>query len=326
MNNEPSIIPEGIKPFKTKFGFYIFLVCLFFSTLLWLVIKFSKDYEIRQEVHISFVHVPEGKFITQADTVIHYSIKANGFKLLTENTHKQHRLQLDVSNYPSYTNSPLRQVVKINTKDLSPQIIAQYRHIEALYDMSLDEILIVMEAANSKKIPVRHSFTYSLEKPNYLYGDVKISPDSVVVYGGKQIIEQISEVYTIDTVLGTLSESRSFSLPLKFNDLNGCYLSHNQVNIHIPIEKYTEKELTVPIQTTEFQDNRHLKLFPEKVQVIFLTALNDYNDISPSMFEVVVDTSNINNATLLPVIVRSMPPRIIFTRSVPESVEFIIVQ
>jgi len=326
LNKEATIIPEGIKPFKSKYGLYVFMVCLFFSTLLWLVIKFSKEYEIREEVYLTFVNVPEGKLIVQADTIINYTIKANGFRLITEKIGKPHRLTIDVSAYPIHQASSQRQSVRIKSSNLTQKILELYHYDYPLTELAPVEAHILMEAAFSKKIPVKKQFSFRTEQPYLIYGAVEMAPDSVMVYGSRQIIGMINEALTIDTALGTLTESISTNISLLQPQMRGAYYSHNQIALNIPVEKFTEKELTLPIGPVVLSDGRRLKMFPENTQLTILTALKDYNDMQPSLFEISVDTTHIKSSNTLPVSVINFPQRVFIQKLNPERVEFIVVE
>jgi hypothetical protein len=69
--------------------------------------------------------------------------------------------------------------------------------------------------------------------------------------------------------------------------------STDKVDVYIPVEKFTEGVIEVPVQPTNLAKGFSLKTFPDKVKVRYMVSLSRYNKISPAMFKAVVDASGL---------------------------------
>ena len=59
-------------------------------------------------------------------------------------------------------------------------------------------------------------------------------------------------------------------------------LSADSVEIFIPVEKFTEGEVQIPVSFLSEMNN--IKLFPEIVTVTYIVALKDYQKVNKDLF------------------------------------------
>ena len=98
-----------------------------------------------------------------------------------------------------------------------------------------------------------------------------------------------------------------------------------KVLLKIDVEKYTEKEIKVPIQIRNKPNNVNVKLFPSDINLICLVGLSEFETLNASNFNVAVDFKEITAENKnLTVQVVSMPSNVELVRFSPESVEFLI--
>ena len=91
------------------------------------------------------------------------------------------------------------------------------------------------------------------------------------------------------------------------------------------MEKYTEKEIKIPVVVINKPDNVNIKLFPSEVKVTCLVGLSEFEDLTANDFKAVVDFNNANGDTKnLNVKIEQKSSFIQLVRFTPESVEYLI--
>lgn len=309
---------------KSRYNIYVFLVCLFFSSFIWLIIKFSQEYNVVVKIGIDYINVPKDKFITKADTSFSITLKANGLKLLTKKISKYERININLSNIKFNKNSKNHFFGNVELKSyVNNLVLIKFPFIKSVVSISPEVLSLEMDYAYSKKVPVKALYSYSLEKQYFLYGDIKIKPDSVYVFGSKSKIDKIGFIETDSIDFGMLNESVDNFLSLKSCSNFNYHISNKNVKIYIPVEKFTEKELKVPIIVPPNKLRNNIRIFPDNAKITFMVAIKDYKSITPDMFKISIDTLEMNNNTILPVLLETSPPFVKVNKIFPDEVEFI---
>jgi hypothetical protein len=103
-------------------------------------------------------------------------------------------------------------------------------------------------------------------------------------------------------------------------------LQYNVENVEVvaPVEKFTEKTLSVPIEAVNLPSNLILKTFPGYITVSTMVAVSDYTKLSPDQFRAIVDYNEISTQKKLKVSLLKAPDYIVNTKFVPKTVEFLI--
>ncbi|NJK94693.1 MAG: hypothetical protein HC905_07035 [Bacteroidales bacterium] len=99
-----------------------------------------------------------------------------------------------------------------------------------------------------------------------------------------------------------------------------------EVDILIPVEKYTEKTLSVPIEVVNLPSDLILKTFPGYVSISAMVAVTDYSKLNSDLFRVIVDYNDIDpqRTRKLKVNLVKSPGFIVNTKFTPKNVDFII--
>jgi len=289
--------------------------------------KLSKNYNFKIELHIDYINIPNDKYISRADSIINIACKATGFYLFTKKIHTTDIISVDLKNIHFSKNNRNKYYSKINLFNIAEHYIdTHYPFAEQTDINNKDYLYIELDYAFSKKIPIKARYSFTLEKQFYLYDSVRIIPDSITVYGSKAKINKLESIETDSMSFTNLKESVEDFLKIKDERSYSCRFSHNNVKIIIPIEKFTETELTIPIRITDNNLKHKIKIFPETVKVFAMVATKDYNNITPEMFRVTIDTTDMNKKNSLAVVLQSAPSYVKVNRITPETVEFIFIK
>jgi len=323
LNKQNQKIQQQAQQRKSKYNIYVFLVCLFVATFIWLLIKFSKDYDFQVKIAIEYVNIPNDKYITNADTLVTITLNVNGPYFLTKKILRKANLSVDLSEVSFTKKSRGNFITSIDIKKVIGDFVKnEYPYANRLTSVMPEALQLELEAAAVKKVPVIVPYVYTLEKQHYLYGSIKIIPDSIYVYGSTSKIEKINAITTDTVKAAKLSANFEVVAELKNSGLFGYHMSHKKVKLFIPVEKYTEAEYNLPVVLPSEFENK-LRLFPETVKVFALVAIKDYKNITDDMFCIMANTDNIEHKTTLPLYLERFPPNVKINRITPDKVEFI---
>lgn len=178
----------------------------------------------------------------------------------------------------------------------------------------------------SKRVPVKLISDFTFDKQFEISSDIEITPSHVEIYGPRQLLDEINEVETEELKIKNLHESTEKAIKLnQFSDKN-LSLNATEVLVRIPVEKFTEGTLEVPIEAKNVKKGFNVKFIPDKIRVKYLVALSRYNDPGVEMFRAVVDFSKVESEASSKVKV-DLVKEPAFVRSVsytPQRVDYIL--
>ncbi|MBI4648100.1 MAG: hypothetical protein HY738_16320 [Bacteroidia bacterium] len=123
---------------------------------------------------------------------------------------------------------------------------------------------------------------------------------------------------------GIINNTIKKSVPVKkYNNVN---YSKNKVTVEIPVEKYTEASMKIPIEAINQPDNIQLQVIPQEITVNYFVCLSYYERISPDDFTAIIDYSSINNSigNRLDVKLIKFPEFIANIKYKPKSIDYLI--
>jgi len=102
-------------------------------------------------------------------------------------------------------------------------------------------------------------------------------------------------------------------------------VSPQKVILKIEVEKFTEKELKIPITIRNKPENTTVKLFPSEVKILISVGLSEFDKIKPTDFEASVDFNTIEDGMQdIAVTIDKNPVSNQVIRYNPERVEFLV--
>ncbi|MCK9616328.1 MAG: hypothetical protein M0R21_00670 [Lentimicrobiaceae bacterium] len=313
---------------KLRFKVTVFIVCLIISICTWLVIKLSKDYNVILDYPVTFSHFPkELVMINQIDSNLHLNVSIKGFEYIFKKyfiKNKNLNIQLpDLS--PSKKKEDYHALLL--TSELLSQIQTQTNLSNRLISIQPDTLFFRMEKRHYKKVPVHLNLNLEFKKQYQLYDNIACEPDSIIISGTLEEISKIQKVETQKKGLSNVEKSETFSVKIKRPKTRvPVKLSKNTVNVFVPVERFTESSLLLPIDLNMFPEY-HLRTFPDKAKIIFRVAMKDYKKIDPAMFAITVDPVGITTgASKLDIVVHKYPYFISNIVIDPKSVEYILLK
>lgn len=302
-----------------QFSSIFFFVAV--AALLWLVIKLSANYVVTEPLTLNMKDAPSDLIITNETQKINVTLSTSGFELLNYYFKPSSRRKVDISleEVPLHKDS---EGTYSFSSSFAKENVAKFLTIEP-NEVSFDDnrIILNMEQLDSIRVKVTPNLQLSYEKQYNRHGKIQVNPDFVTIYGPKNKLKSIDNVYTQSVEIKNINSNIDIDVPLQLDEMINT--NNKNVNIKVFVEKYTEAIANVKINNTS---QKKLRLFPDKVKVKYIVSLTDYNIINDKSFVINIDTADIlpeNN--LLPVYLVDYPNNTKITSIEPKEVEYIII-
>lgn len=306
---------------------FIFVVCVLIASLLWLVSAMGKRYETTVSMPIQYTNLPKDKILVNAPPAkVDVTLEGYGFTLL------RHKIQLTINpinfNLRLFTNNQMGRSedteLPIKLSNYIPQISRQISAEINILDIAPETIVFHFDQLVSVKKRVTPNFDLSFQNQYFLLDSVKFIPDSVLVTGPKSLVDSIKTITTIHQrfkdINATVREKR-----IKLQKPDQVVIAPGRVATEIPVSLYTEYTQEIPLSKINVPDSINLVLFPGRVKIKCIVAVDNYPNLTPSGFILGIDFNNLNPETnKFPVIVYRSPAFIKSLSIYPLEVEYLI--
>ena len=316
---------ERIRSFllsKKSREFLIFLFFVFVSFSFWLLQVLNDDYETELTIPLKLKNVPENVVLTsELPKELKVGVKDRGTVLVNYMLGQTiYPVTIDFAEYQGKGGQ-----VRIPSKTLSKRIGGQLNQSTKLFAIRPDTLDLIYTRGEGKKLPVKMRGEVKAERQYYI-SDILCSPDSVMVYAPKEILDTMVCAYTEPLYIENVSDTvrhRVSLLPVK-----GARFTPAYSDITFLVDVYSEKSVEVPVVGANFPADKVLRTFPSKVQVTFQVGLSHFKSVTSDDFEVVVDyddLSEVKDEKCRLKLVR-FPSSVQYVRISPQEVDYIIEQ
>jgi len=305
----------------------IFLFFLLASSIFWLLQALNKEYVAKITYPVQYSGFPKGKVLTNKlpDHLI-LKVKAHGFTLLGYKINPAiEPITISVNTYISDSKSTAEGMqFPILTKDFKGRIIRQISSEIELVDILPDTIRFHFTDIISKNVFVKPDIKSSFEKQYKQKGKYQIKPYQITAKGPRAVLDTIDFAVTEFRELTNLNKTTVIDLALK--KIKGVSLSPETITLTVPVEKFTEGSMIIPIEVKNLPDSLQLSTFPGEITVSYLIGLEDYDKVESSDFRAIVDYKSINNnlGNKLRVKIVKHPSNASSIKFHPKSVEYIV--
>lgn len=300
-----------------------FLIFLFFVAIsfgFWMLQTLDGNFETEFTIPLRLKDVPKDVVITSdLQDEVRVKVEDRGTVLLN---YMLGRSFLPISiNFSDYENSSSRVVLPY--EDLRKRVSSQLNSTTKLLSVYPDSIGFVYSQGKFKKVPVSVSgkITPGIQ---YYISDIKLSPDSVIVYAPAEVLKTVQTAYTMPLDCEDLTENTSLRTSLK--KIDGAKYDPSFCDVSVSVDMYSEKTVEVPVVGIGFPANKTLRTFPSKVKVTFKVGLSGYSSVNADDFFIGVKYSDLLKTSKdnIDLVVTTTYPNVSNIRVVPSSVDYLI--
>lgn len=309
---------------KSDRRIFVFVVCLLIATGLWFLNALSKDYTETVAYPVRFVNPPDELFLTSnPPSKLEFEVDAYGFSLL------RHKLSLsstpivlDLSSICEEQGGS-KNIITIQTQTLIQRISDQVSSEITINSISPQVLTFIFDSLAFKNVPVKVNINTEFKPQFYQHGEITTQPDSVKITGPASILDTIEALETDNLEIKNIDTN--IEKTVKILHPKNTNIQEKKVKIKIPVERFTEKDINLPIQVKNKPEGLNIKLFPAQVKVSFLVGLSEYENITAADFKAFVDYNKADNSKeTLEIIIESEPPFIQIQNVSPQAVEFLV--
>ncbi|MBR1765983.1 MAG: hypothetical protein IJ745_02955 [Bacteroidales bacterium] len=315
-----------------------FLVILSLTTLVWAAVVMSEDKEYLFAVRVEMEGFDAKRFaVVEADSSVTLFVESSGFNAMLMSLRRDPTVLNvnmkgeSVRDYTRRNDSGVEQHRSVAVADLSAEVakmlsVHGLRHIGSAKD-SLSLVLcergVRVFRPSLEKLKINFSDGYGL------YGDPKVVPSTVTLYGPEEVLASIAAVGVAPMELDNVSETGIHRVPLdcQWKTLGDVQASVEAIAVQIPVRRQVERKFTVPVKVVGADTSMHLRLYPERVTLSVWVAQDDLAAVTADRFSVSVDMADIRmGLPKLKVDIDRFPTNVRVRSLVPEEIEYVVIQ
>lgn len=264
--------------------FLFFFLLAFF---MWYMYSIGTQREISRKIPIKYVGIPEDiqlnkplpeklGFVIKDEGKIIWSYKKSLFDTLT----------IDLSE-----TFEQNKTLELKFEEQFQKILAHLSPTTKIVELAPNYFTTPYIRLYSKSVPVVLSNAVKMAPQHVMYDTISIQPKRVTILGNAEAIDTISYLY-IEPILGEFDKTKTIIANIIKPD--GVELNRTTVNVTIPAEMCTEKEVIVPISLENVPEDINIKTFPSEVKIRFSVSLSHYNSITEETFKVIFNYDDLN--------------------------------
>ena len=309
---------------KVNLKTYLFFLAI--TSVLWLMMKLSDQYNKTIDIPLSFTGTKAGYMIVNhPKKSIRISVSAEGFKMLSLAVGGNDPISISMNDMKlkPYNSSYLKG--SIATKSFNKAISNQLNVNMTNKSIEPDSIIFILDKIDTVQVPVLLDNRIEIVPGFRLFGATEIQPARVSVIGPKHITDTLSFVSTLPLVLKDISAPIESKVGL-VSENSFLKINPSKVKVKANIVEFIEAETKVPITVFSKVPGLNIKTFPAGITVKYQVAMPDYNSITDSLFVIGVEIDSLTalrNNSLIPKILK-VPASIENPRLSIDKVDFII--
>lgn len=302
---------------KTFFGFLIA------SVLIWLLITLSKEYVITINFPISYQKIPQDKLVQSTpQKTLEIAVKSSGFRILKTRLSSK-EITINANNLTRKSGSNYYLLTRNQKNNIQKQIP---KGIE-LQQILKDTLFLDLGSLVTKKLPVKTNLKIKYHIGYDLSEEIKISPDSIFVYGPDSYVNNLETIELLPLQLDDVKENFTTQVQIKVpKNIKNLKFSIKEITISGNVEKFTEGSLEIPYRIVNKPKDVTINTLAKEVTVVYIIGLSHFNKITEDSFQIECDysVSEKNNLNyLIPKLVNKSE----FIKSykiIPNKIDFLI--
>lgn len=305
---------------KERKRFGAIIVCILCAVLAWMFLALNKRYPYTVSTEIIYKDEPQGKAFKalQPDTV-DLKIEGSGWQLLF------YKLRL-------VPPSIMVSLQKLNTRtyvvfsEQLDQINRQLESSQKVISVKPDTLFFDFSKRTNKRIPLKLISKLEFAPQYHISNKIALNPAYVNISGPSEILDSIHIWHTDSLKLSNIKKNIRTRVNILQNAINNVSIYPHEVEVRIPVDEFTEKELELPLKIVNNTNYHHVKLYPQKVKAIIMVSLSNYPHITDESVAVSVDLNEWKNFKRhkLSVKVTKLPDFCKLVRIEPNNIDFII--
>ena len=239
---------------------------LLLAMLIWFLSNMARSYSgVLGVPVVAECNIQGHSNVSSNSAILSARCRADGYRLLREGTRRSRRpvrvvfdradLRYDAGDRFFVTGNVMNNYLR--------QIFGDKVDVEGIIT---DTLYFTFSPENNKRVPVHFTGDFSYRSQYMASGPLRITPDSVTVYGEKARLDMVDHVSTNQVFLDDVHEAQHGILRLR--RIKGVRLSDEEVSYELPVSRYVEMRSELPVSVRNMPNGHHLDVFPSRATVI----------------------------------------------------------
>ncbi len=301
----------------------MFLFFLIISTTLWLLLKLSHEYTATIVYPVTLVNLPENRMVSYGTKLeLNLRVKAYGYNLIRYKLFRYYNpIQLSAEKV-GVTNGKHYIVVSNRQGQISSQLNSEL----VLLGFSPDTLFFKLSPVITKEVYVEPKIKITFVSQHMQAGKIKVTPEKVSLKGPSSVLDTINKLYTYPITFQRVSDN--IETVADVAAVEGVAVFPRKVKISVPVDKFTETRLNVPVECINIPQGYEVKFSPDEVVIVCNVTVSKYYILRPEHFRVVCDYSELmaNNTSRTRVSVERYPDFVGRVQVEPRYVDFVIIK
>ncbi|MBO4446725.1 MAG: hypothetical protein J5764_01210 [Bacteroidales bacterium] len=238
-----------------------FLLCLLLSAGIWLTHKLSLTYVETVSVPLVIESNLEGRAARSSNAVdISARVHDSGYKLIW----LSRRRPVSVFVRSEDLIAKGGGVFCISAQDLLKYGSGIFGNSAQVQNFSEREYNFSFQEEYSKKVPVKPVRDLAFQ-PQYMLKEFVVEPDSVIVFGEPQRVDETDAVYTRPVFHTNLR--KPIDGKVRLEQIPGIRLSEESVHYKIEVTRFVELDATLPVHTRNVPEDSSLEIYPSSASL-----------------------------------------------------------
>lgn len=311
------------KDFQASTGFkksLTFLIFVVIAALFWFILALNDSIQDDFEVKVNIYNVPDSvTFITVPPQKIHVMVRDQGTNLWRNGIFGSATVNINFRDFGA------DGVFRMSRSELNATLKNVFGPSATLLSSSIDSLALTYTTLPGKRVPVDVSADLSPAVGKIISERPVVTPNSVVVYSTRNVLDTITRVFTEHFSRRNLEESTE--IPVKLHSIPNVRIEPSAVRVKVEVEPLVRKQASVSIQVQNVPAGLDLLLFPSNAMVEYYVPMSRFNPNSPDRVDVGVDYNDLKEGShKLPLHLLYTNPGLLNMRLLSDSVEYTIVR
>ena len=271
-----------------------FIMSLFVSFFIWVLINLSKTYEKSVTIKLRYENVKKGVLLKTKDSVLKVKIQGSGFSFFNNNLNNI-EYGVDTQNYKN----------QLNWAENNEQL-------KSLFPKSINILSVVPQKLNfklislsEKKVPIKSFIEVQTTKGYDIVKSI-FSNDSILIYGENLHVNKINLIKTENLKFNNITSSINGNVAL-INESSDLLLEYDSLKYNFEVEPFTQGDFKLDLLIKNVPKNKEVNIFPQQVMLQFQAPLSIFSTIKKNDFSIYVDYNDVNESNLLPIYLDYFP-------------------
>lgn len=281
--------------FKKTLTFLIFVAI---AALFWFIMALNDSIQDDFEVKVHITNVPDSvTFITLPPQKIHVMVRDKGTNLWRNGIFTKAEVNIDFRDFSSDGHFRMRK------SELTAALKNVFGPSSSLLSSSVDSLSLTYTTLPGKKVPVIVESELSAVVGKIISGKPIVTPNTVVVFSTRNVLDIITHVRTDHIARRDLDES--IEIPVKIQRMHNVRIEPSSVTVKVNVEQLVRKQASVNIQVENVPEGMDLLLFPSVAKVEYYVPMSKFNPTSEDKIDIAVDYNEVKDG------VRKTPVRLL---------------